>query len=112
LAELGRVILTDRRGVGLSDRVAPDDPSPLLAISLGAGLVWFGVLLMSVVYAVAIPRWVDPIYALDGATGNAAFNLIATGTVTHAAPKPPPGYRISPGALRRNVSRSDEDPSH
>jgi class 3 adenylate cyclase len=29
LAELGRVIMVDRRGVGLSDRVALDDPPPL-----------------------------------------------------------------------------------
>jgi adenylate cyclase len=56
----------------------------LLAISLRAGLVWFGVFLLSVVYAVAIPRWVDPIYALDDPTGNAAFNLITTGIVTIA----------------------------
>ena len=56
----------------------------VLAISLRAGLVWFGVFLLSVVYAVAIPHWVDPIYALDDPTGNAAFNLIATGIVTIA----------------------------
>jgi adenylate cyclase len=56
----------------------------LLAISLGAGLVWFGVFLLSVVYAVAIPHWVDPIYTLNDPTGNAAFNLIATGIVTIA----------------------------
>jgi adenylate cyclase len=56
----------------------------LLAISLRAGLVWFGVFLLSVVYAVAIPHWVDPIYALDDPTGNAAFNLITTGIVTIA----------------------------
>lgn len=56
----------------------------LLAISLRAGLVWFGVFVLSVVYAVAIPHWVDPIYALNDPTGNAAFNLIATGMVTMA----------------------------
>ena len=56
----------------------------LLAIGLRAGLVWFGVFLLSVVYAVAIPHWVDPIYTLDDPTGNAAFNLIATGIVTMA----------------------------
>ncbi len=56
----------------------------LLAINLRAGLVWFGVFLLSVVYAVAIPHWVDPIYALDDPTGNAAFNLIAAGIVTMA----------------------------
>jgi class 3 adenylate cyclase len=56
----------------------------LLAISLRAGLVWFGVFLLSVVYAVAVPHWVDRIYTLDDPTGNAAFNLIATGIVTIA----------------------------
>jgi adenylate cyclase len=56
----------------------------LLAISLRAGLVWFAVFLLSVVYAVAIPHWIDPIYTLDDPTGNAAFNLIATGIVTIA----------------------------
>jgi hypothetical protein len=40
----------------------------LLAISLRAGLVWFGVFLLSVVYAVAIPDWIDPIYTLNDPT--------------------------------------------
>jgi class 3 adenylate cyclase len=57
----------------------------LLAIGMWAGIVWFGVFLLSVVYAVAIPRWVEPIYVLDDPTGNTAFNLIATGILTAAA---------------------------
>jgi adenylate cyclase len=56
----------------------------LLAIGLRAGLVWFAVFLLSVVYAVGIPHWVQPIYALDDPTGNAATNLIAAGIVTMA----------------------------
>jgi guanylate cyclase len=56
----------------------------LLAIGLWAGVVWFGVFVLSVVFAVAIPRLVDPIYTLDDPTGNAAFNLIATGILTAA----------------------------
>jgi adenylate cyclase len=56
----------------------------LLAIGMWAGVVWFGVFLLSVVYAVAVPHWVKPIYRLDDPTGNAAFNLIATGIVTTA----------------------------
>jgi class 3 adenylate cyclase len=56
----------------------------LLAIGLRAGLVWFGVFALSVVYAVAVPRWIEPIYHLNDPTGNAAFNLIATGIVTAA----------------------------
>lgn len=57
----------------------------LLAIGLGAGLAWFAVFALSVVYAVVIPHWVDPIYTLDDPTGDAAFNLIATGVLTAAA---------------------------
>lgn len=56
----------------------------LLAIGLRAGLVWFGVFALSVVYAVVVPHWIHPIYELDDPTGNAAFNLIATGIVTAA----------------------------
>jgi len=56
----------------------------LLAIDLRAGLIWFGVFLLSVVYAVVIPHWVDPIYVLDDPVGNAAFNVITTGAVTMA----------------------------
>jgi adenylate cyclase len=56
----------------------------LLAIDLRAGLVWFGVFALSVVYALAVPHWIDPIYALDDPAGNAALNLITTGIVTMA----------------------------
>ena len=38
----------------------------------------------SVVYAVAIPDWVDPIYELSDPTADAAFNLVATGILTIA----------------------------
>jgi adenylate cyclase len=55
-----------------------------LAIGLREGLVWFGVFLFSVVYALAIPHWVDPIYTLDDPTTTAAFNVIGTGIVTMA----------------------------
>jgi hypothetical protein len=51
----------------------------LLAIGLRAGLFWFAVFLVSIAYAVAVPSWIDPIYTLDARTGNAAFNLVATG---------------------------------
>jgi class 3 adenylate cyclase len=56
----------------------------LLALGLRAGLAWSGVFLLAVVYAIAIPRWVDPLYTLDDPAGNAAFNLIGTGIVTVA----------------------------
>jgi adenylate cyclase len=56
----------------------------LLAIDLWAGLVWFGVFVLSIGYALAVPHWIDPIYALDYPTAEAAFNLITTGIVTMA----------------------------
>jgi adenylate cyclase len=56
----------------------------LLALGLGAGLIWSGVFALSVAYAVVIPRFVNPIYTLDDPAGNAAFNLIGTGIVTVA----------------------------
>jgi adenylate cyclase len=56
----------------------------LLAIGLRAGLVWFGVFALSVFYAIAVPDWIHPIYDLNDPTGNAAFDLIATGIVTAA----------------------------
>jgi adenylate cyclase len=56
----------------------------LLAIDLWAGLVWFGVFALSVVYALAVPHWIDPIYTLDYPTAEAALNLITTGIVTMA----------------------------
>ncbi len=56
----------------------------LLAISLRAGLAWFGVFVLSIGYASSIPHLIDPIYSLDDPTGNAAFNVLATGIVTMA----------------------------
>jgi adenylate cyclase len=56
----------------------------LLAIGVWAGVGWFGVFVLSVLYAVAIPHWVEPIYTLNDPTGNAAFALIATGILTMA----------------------------
>jgi adenylate cyclase len=56
----------------------------LLAIGAWAGVGWFGVFVLSVLYAVAIPHWIKPIYTLNDPTGNAAFALIATGILTMA----------------------------
>jgi class 3 adenylate cyclase len=56
----------------------------LLAIGLLAGLIWSAVFALSVIYAVWIPHWVNPIYTLANPTGDAAFNLIATAIVTVA----------------------------
>ena len=56
----------------------------LLAIGVWAGVGWFGVFVLSVLYAVAIPHWIEPTYTLSNPTGNAAFALIATGILTTA----------------------------
>jgi len=51
----------------------------LIAIGLAAAIWWFVAFVASVVYAVLIPDWVDPIYELSDPTGDAAFNLVAIG---------------------------------
>lgn len=56
----------------------------LLAIGIKAAIWWFAAFAAAVVYAVVIPNWVDPIYELSDPTGDAAFNLIATGILTLA----------------------------
>ena len=56
----------------------------LVAIGLKAATWWFAAFVVSVVYAVGIPDWVDPIYELSDPSGDAAFNLIATGIITLA----------------------------
>ena len=56
----------------------------LLAIGIAAGLIWSGVFVLSVVYAVLIPNWLAPVYTLKDPTGDAAFSLIATAIVTVA----------------------------
>ncbi|MEX1264972.1 MAG: adenylate/guanylate cyclase domain-containing protein [Actinomycetota bacterium] len=57
----------------------------LVAIGLKAAAWWFAAFVASVVYAVVIPNWMDPIYELSDPTGDAALNLIATGIITLAA---------------------------
>jgi guanylate cyclase len=56
----------------------------LIAVGLTAAIWWFVAFAVSVVYAVLIPDWVDPIYELSDPTGDAAFNLIAMGILTVA----------------------------
>jgi guanylate cyclase len=56
----------------------------LLAISLKAAIWWFVAFTASVVYAVVIPDWIDPIYRRSDPAAAAAFNLVATGIVTLA----------------------------
>ena len=56
----------------------------MVGIGLKAAIWWFVAFVASVVYAVAIPDWVDPIYELSAPTADAAFNLVATGILTIA----------------------------
>jgi class 3 adenylate cyclase len=56
----------------------------LLAIGLRAAIWWFAAFAASVVYAVVIPDWVDPIYSPRAPAADAAFNLIATGILVLA----------------------------
>jgi adenylate cyclase len=56
----------------------------LLAIGLEAAIWWLVAFAASVVYAVVIPDWVDPIYQPSDPSADAAFNLIAQGILTLA----------------------------
>jgi guanylate cyclase len=51
----------------------------MIAISLRAAIWWLAAFAVSVVYAVLVPDWVDPIYELSNPAATAAFNLITTG---------------------------------
>ena len=53
----------------------------LLAIGVRSALWWSAAFVASVVFAVATPDWVDPIYRQTDPTVDAAFNLIATGVL-------------------------------
>ncbi len=53
----------------------------LIAVGVRAAMWWTAAFVASVVYALLIPRFVDPIYSLADPAGQAAFNLIATGLV-------------------------------
>ena len=54
----------------------------LLALGARAAWWWFGAYVGSVLFAVAVPRWVDPIYTRSDPEADVAFALIATGVVT------------------------------
>ena len=53
----------------------------MLAISLRAAIGWFVAYVLSVIYAVMVPDWIDPIYVPSNPTADAAFNLIASGVL-------------------------------
>ena len=56
----------------------------LIALGTRAAYWWFGAFVASVVYALLIPNWVDPLYVMPDPGGDAAFNLIAAGVVIFA----------------------------
>jgi guanylate cyclase len=56
----------------------------LVALGIRAATWWFGAFVLSVIYSVLIPNWVDPIYIVEDPTFDVAFNLIATGSVVFA----------------------------
>jgi guanylate cyclase len=51
----------------------------LIAIDLRAAIWWTAAFSFSVVYAVMVPDWIDPLYELGDPAADAAFNLVATG---------------------------------
>jgi guanylate cyclase len=56
----------------------------LIAIGLRAAIWWTVAFAASVVYAISVPDWVDPIYELSDPTADAAFNLVATAVLVLA----------------------------
>ncbi|MGZ8624692.1 MAG: adenylate/guanylate cyclase domain-containing protein [Actinomycetota bacterium] len=56
----------------------------MLAISLRAAIGWFVAYVLSIVYAVLVPNWIDPIYVPTNPTADAAFNLIGSGVLVLA----------------------------
>jgi guanylate cyclase len=56
----------------------------LIAIGQRAALWWFAAFVVSIAYAVLIPRWVEPIYELSDPSSDAAFNLLSMGVLTVA----------------------------
>jgi class 3 adenylate cyclase len=54
----------------------------LLALGPRAAWWWFAAYVASVVYAVAVPRWVEPIYTRSDPETDVALALIGTGVVT------------------------------
>ncbi|MEP6477685.1 MAG: adenylate/guanylate cyclase domain-containing protein, partial [Actinomycetota bacterium] len=56
----------------------------LVAIGLRAAVWWTAVYVVSVIYAVLIPHWVEPIYTKSDPTPDAAYNLVAIGSSAFA----------------------------
>ena len=56
----------------------------LVALSLRVATWWFVAFLASIVFSVAIPAWIDPLYVSTTVAGDAAFNLAATSALAFA----------------------------
>ena len=56
----------------------------LLIFGRTEALIWFGVFVFQVVFAINIPNYVEPTYAVSDATSAAGINLIALGVVIMA----------------------------
>jgi adenylate cyclase len=56
----------------------------LIAIGLRAPIWWTIAFAASVVYAISLPDWIDPIYHLSDPAADAAFNLVATAILVFA----------------------------
>lgn len=69
-------------GIVLYDLIAVF--AALFALGIRAAAWWFGGFVVSVVYAVAIPDLVDPLYKRADPDVDAAFTVVATGIVTFA----------------------------
>ena len=54
----------------------------LLALGTRAAWWWFAAFVASVFYAVAVPRWIEPLYTRSNPEADVAFALIGTGVVT------------------------------
>lgn len=56
----------------------------LLALGMRAAWWWFAAYIGSVLFAVAVPRWIEPLYTRSDPEADLAFALIGTGVVTVA----------------------------
>jgi len=56
----------------------------LLVLGVRASLWWFGAFVASVIYALAVPDLIEPLYDLADPSGDAAFNIVAIGILTFA----------------------------
>jgi guanylate cyclase len=56
----------------------------MVSMSVRAAVWWFVAFALSVIFAIAVPHWIDPIYTQGNPAPEAAFDLITTGLVALA----------------------------